>query len=138
MICALIFDGKDERNKIKKLLILLFSLLIMFTSVACSDSQVSNEPEPTHDSPNTYLPQIMLDDTLYYLSGESPLAIDFDENDNLGSIASIVPLSEVPTENMQANFGDEGAPYIEYGKGIAVLWHGEWSLFVTEDVLLSD
>ena len=85
-------------------------------------------------SPNTFLPQVMIDDVIYYLSGSPNLTTDIPESCYTGYITSIVSLTQRVTENGQANFNvDEGSPYAQFGDGYAVLWNGSWTLFVTEN-----
>ena len=55
--------------------------------------------------------------------------------DDCPKIISTVPLSEIPKENGQANFGEVGSLYTKHGSGVAVLWNGSWSLFATFDEL---
>jgi hypothetical protein len=115
-------------------------LLILVASVGCDNSQERNlnPSSEVTESPNAYLPQIMIDGVIRYLKGEQPLSDDISESEYLGEITSIVPLTQIPTLNEQANFDVEiGAPYAKYGEGIAVMWNGKWMLFVTEDNLLT-
>ena len=128
----------------RKLITFLLALLFMLVLVACNgkDTSVNNGTDPLPQTqenvPNALLPQIMIDGTMYYLNGESPFDIEVNENDYSGRILSVVPLSEQPIENNQANFGTEGEPYIKYENGFAVKWGDKWSLFVTEDILISE
>jgi len=109
----------------KKTLVLGLAMLFLFISLAgCGDSNV--------EAPNTYLPQIMLNDTFYFLSGDEAPIVEISENDYLGRITSTVPLSQRPTQNGQANFDADDAPYALFENGIVVLWNGEWSLFLSE------
>ena len=92
----------------------------------------------TAPSPNTYLPQVMIDDVTYYLFGDPDLTMDIPEFCYTGYITSTVSLTQRVTENGQANFNvDEGAPYAKFGDGYAILWNGLWTLFVTEHDLLA-
>jgi hypothetical protein len=107
-------------------------ICLLLVSVGCSSIH-----EPS--APNTFLPQVMLNDTIYYLDGGKKPDITIAESDYLGEIASTVPLTQVPIENGQANFNvDAGAPYAEYENGIVVLWNGEWTLFVVEAEFLKE
>ncbi len=107
-------------------------ICLLLVNMGCSGI---DEP----DAPNTVLPQVMLNDTIYYLDGGEKPGITIAESDYMGEIASTVPLTQVPTENGQANFNVEaGAPYAEYENGIVVLWNGEWTLFVVEAEFLKE
>jgi len=127
----------------KRAIALCLILLLILTIISgCGQpidqgNKASNkESEHNPNSPNTYLPQVLIDDVMFYLSGERPITTEIHESEYLGKITSVVPLSQIPFENGQANFNVEaGAPYAKYPPGIAVLWNGEWSLFVTEDML---
>jgi hypothetical protein len=108
--------------------IVIFCLLSM--TVGCSNGT---------SAPNTLLPQVMLNDTIYYLDGGKKPNITVEQSDYLGEIASTVPLTQIPAENGQANFLEEpGAPFAEYENGIVVLWNDEWTLFVDKTELLKE
>jgi len=130
----------------KRLSTLLITLVFIITAIAgCGDPTVyngsgttSNSPPATSDNPheppmapNALVPSVMIDGTLYLMSQNRRPVIEVSENEFLGTIISSVPLSEWPSENGQANFDAEGAPYAEYGNGFVVLWNGEWTLFLT-------
>ncbi len=105
-------------------------ICLLSVTVGCSNGA---------SAPNTFLPQVMLNDTIYYLDGGKKPDITIEQSDYLGEIASTVPLTQVPTENGQANFDAEvGAPYAEYENGIVVLWNDEWTLFVDKTELLKE
>ena len=96
---------------------------------------------PSAEPPNTYLPQVMIDDVVYYLCGGQHVSksdgMQFFANMPMGEITSIVPLTQKATVNGQANFNTEvGAVYAKYDNWIAVMWNGAWELFVTEEDLL--
>ena len=122
----------------KKTLAFGLAVLILLTaSTGCTDSDRNDKQanSPSTDanapSPNTYLPQIKIDDTIYYLEGNENPGIEIAENESIGEVLSTVPLSQQVTENGQANFNVEvGAPYAKYGDGIVVLWNDKWTLFV--------
>jgi len=82
-------------------------------------------PDPT---PNTQHPSIMINNTMYYMTGRS-VTIDANEEDYYGVITSVVASSEKPTKNGQANIAYEGAPYVEYQDGFALLMYDEWIYF---------
>ena len=78
-------------------------------------------------------PAIMVNDVLYYMSAGKALSIEVDESGYLGEITSVVSISGLPTENNQANIPFEGAPYIKYQEGLALLMDDEWRLFEVRD-----
>ena len=116
-------------------MILVF-LLAFYAGCVNPINPNSSETPDNSPTPNSYLPQIIIDDVFYFLRVK-PLYIEIPEHDYSGRITSAVGLSQRPTENGQANFDIEiGAPYAVYGNGIAVLWYDEWAFFVTEKDLL--
>jgi len=97
---------------------------------ACSWSIVNKADDQVivPPAPNTRQPSIMVNDTYYFITGLSA-SIEIDENDYLGVVTSIVPLSQIPTMNGQSNFVLEGTPYAEYEDGIVALIDGKWVIF---------
>ena len=85
---------------------------------------VPNETEPT--------PAIRHDGTLYLITGIVAVG-EPDQSAIVGHVTSVVPLSECPTENGQANFGKVGAPYAMTEDGLFVLFGNEWCLFKAEE-----
>ena len=139
----------------KKSFIITLVLLFVFSNIAgCggksglksdgnekisqSNNPDKSESKQTPEAPNTFLPQIMIDDEIYFLHSSPDLSISYlPESYYKGSVLSTVPLSQIPTENGQANFDVEiGAPYAKYGDGYIVLWKGIWTVFVTEGDLV--
>ena len=101
--------------------------LPVITDVQQTASQAHNDP---------ITPQIMLDDGVYHYVGYIDSSIRYDENSYTGRITSIVPASESPTINGQANFDAEDAPYVnKFGK-ISLLWDDKWALFLTQADIL--
>ena len=84
-------------------------------------------------SPDTYLPQIMHDSVIYYLS-DTKVDIAVNLPEDAPRITSVVLLSELPDKNGQANFGEVGNPYILYGEGLLVLWNNSWEYFVPHEL----
>lgn len=74
----------------------------------------------------------MVDDTLYYSTGNE-ITAEIEESDFLGRIMSPCSISQLPTQNGQANIPFEGAPYAQYEDGIVVLIDEEWTLFESRD-----
>jgi hypothetical protein len=104
-------------------------------SIGSLDSAESPDVDTSESisSPNTYLPQVMIDDEIYYLYGDPYTSIEYiPESSYAGCIQSTVSLSQKPTVNGQANFNiDEGSPYARYGNGFIVLWGDVWTIFET-------
>ena len=46
-----------------------------------------------------------------------------------GTISSVVPLSQFPANEGDANFGQVGDPYALTADGLVVLLNNEWTLF---------
>ena len=126
----------------------LLLLLALAAGCAESDSAIdggqredspANVPggSPSDSSPETYLPQVIIDGVPYFLCSFPFINDNIPEAQFEGYILSTVPLTQQPTVNGQANFNVEvGAPYARYGVGYAVLWNNVWTLFVTESDLL--
>ena len=116
-------------------------LLIFMFLTACfvTDSTPEERVRPDIISPvteahipNAMPPAIMVDDVLYRVSETTrgALKIEVSEDEYLGFTTSVVPASEIPRENGQANAIAVGSPYIKYEDGIAVLWYdNKWHLF---------
>ena len=80
----------------------------------------------------------MLDGVLYHLSDKGEMSGDVDPSAIQGEITSTVPLTQLPKEHGQANFGSTGDPYAFTSDGLVVLFNNEWTLFVAEDLTLDD
>jgi len=104
------------------LLIMCVPLLLCFAGCEAKES------EDTPDTPNAKPPSIMVNDVLYYSTGEK-ISIEIDESEFLGRISSVVDISKQPSSNDQANIPYEDAPYAEYQEGIVVLMDDVWILF---------
>ncbi len=120
----------------KRILALVMALALLILA-ACADefAPVGSTPEPSSletaesnpplvvvnddPAPNTPPPAFMLDDTLYYSTGRE-IYIEVDEADYTGRTISI-SLSELPSKNGEANLVFDGALYVKYKKGYAIL-----------------
>ena len=51
----------------------------------------------------------------------------------LGKVSSVVPLSQWPEKEGEANFGETGAPYARTEDGLVVLVDQEWTLFTPKE-----
>ena len=106
----------------KRLLALLLCLALF---CGCAGEQESQEP-------NTNPPAIMVEGVLYVSTGKQ-LPVTMDESAILGTVESVVPGTEFPTEDGQINFPCEGAEYARISdgvhEGIVVLIDDEWTYF---------
>ena len=83
--------------------------------------------EPAN-TPNVLVPALVYDGVLYRSTGwQCPGEVD--ESAILGTVQDCVPLSEWPTEEGQANFGEPGTPFAQTSSGFVVLLDREWTIF---------
>jgi len=94
-----------------------------------------SEPIPMaqDETPNARVPAIMHNGELYVLYGEPADVRAPGEGETIEYVASIVPSSEWPTEDGQANFGEVGTPYAVTKDGFIAQINGEWRLFEAEE-----
>ena len=88
--------------------------------------------EVTPDAPNAMVPSIMYEGILYRTTGKA-IPADVDESAIVGEIGSVVPLSQLPTKDGEANFGEVGDPYAITSDGLIVIMNHEWVVFKTYD-----
>ena len=84
--------------------------------------------EVTPDAPNAMVPSIMYEGSLYRTTGKT-IPAEVDESAILGEINSVVPLSQLPTKDGEANFGQIGDPYAITSDGLHVIMNHEWVIF---------
>ena len=84
--------------------------------------------EVTPDAPNAMVPSIMYEGRLYRATGKA-IPAEVDESAIVGEISSVVPLSQLPTKDGEANFGQIGDPYAITSDGLLVIMNHEWVLF---------
>ena len=84
--------------------------------------------EAIPEMPNTMPPSVMIEGVLYQSTGRQ-LPGEVDPSAIAGSIAGVVPGSELPTEDYQSNCGEVGMNYAFVEEGLAVLLANEWTLF---------
>ena len=85
------------------------------------------------ETPNAVVPAIMHKGELYVLYGEPVNVSAPGEGEAIEYVVSIVPSSEWPTEDGQANFGEVGTPYAVTKGGFIAQINGEWRLFEAEE-----
>lgn len=84
--------------------------------------------EVTPDAPNAMVPSIMYEGSLYRTTGKA-IPAEVDESAIVGEISSVVPLSQLPTKDGEANFGQIGDIYAITSDGLLVIMNHEWVLF---------
>lgn len=84
--------------------------------------------EVTPDTPNAMVPSIMYEGSLYRTTGKA-IPAEVDESAIVGEINSVVPLSQLPTKDGEANFGQIGDPYAITSDGLLVIMNHEWVIF---------
>lgn len=84
--------------------------------------------EVTPDAPNAMVPSIMYEGSLYRTTGKA-IPAEVDESAIVGEISSVVPLSQLPTKDGEANFGQIGDPYAFTCDGLLVIMNHEWVIF---------
>ena len=84
--------------------------------------------EVVPDTPNAMVPSIMYEGSLYRTTGKA-IPVEVDESAIVGEISSVVPLSQLPSNDGEANFGQIGDPYAITSDGLLVIMNHEWVLF---------
>ena len=84
--------------------------------------------EVTPDAPNAMVPSIMYEGNLYRTTGKQ-IPATVDETAIVGHISSVVLLSQLPSNEGEANFGEVGDPYAITSDGLLVNMGHEWVLF---------
>ena len=84
--------------------------------------------EVVPDTPNAMVPSIMYEGSLYRTTGKA-IPVEVDESAIVGEISSVVPLSQLPSKDGEANFGQIGDPYAITSDGLLVIMNHEWVIF---------
>lgn len=108
----------------KKLTTLIVSLWICTLALTGCGTKEAVIP----DAPNAMFPAIMVDGTLYRTTGKA-IPAEVDASAIAGEIRSVVPLTQLPTQEGEANFGQVGDPYAVTSDGLLVILGNEWVLF---------
>ena len=130
----------------KKILIISFIIVICFVALFWITIETNPEMatrlgfasgpgkpiEVTPDAPNAMMPSIMYEGILYRTTGKA-IPAEVDESAIVGEIGSVVPLSQLPTKDGEANFGEIGDPYAITSDGLLVIMNHEWVIFETYD-----
>lgn len=76
--------------------------------------------EVTPDTPNAMVPMIVYGGKLYRTTGKQ-IPAEVDESAIVGRISSVVSLSQLPSNEGEANFGEVGDPYSITSDGLLVI-----------------
>ena len=107
----------------RKWISFILMLLYVLTLMACG---ANNQVTP--DAPNAMVPSIMYEGSLYRTTGKA-IPAEVDESAIVGEISSVVPLSQLPCKDGEANFGQLGDPYAITSDGLLVIMNHEWVIF---------
>ena len=91
--------------------------------------------EVTPVTPNAMVPSIVYEGNLYRTTGKQ-IPATVDESAIVGRISSVVPLSQLPSSEGEANFGEVGDPYAITSDGLLVIMDHEWVMFELYEVSL--
>lgn len=111
--------------------VLLWMTIEMNPNIATKLGYASGPGKPvevTPDAPNAMVPSIMYEGNRYRTTGKA-IPAEVDESAIVGEISSVVPLSQLPTKDGEANFGQIGDPYAITSDGLLVIMNHEWVLF---------
>lgn len=116
----------------KKLIAFLLAISLCLTFIGCGKTapDVTEREEGMPDKPNVQVPCVVYQGVLYCTTGELILDVDVDESMIIGEITSVVDMTELPTKDGEANFGQVGMPYALVSEGLAVRIDNFWRLFV--------
>ena len=126
-INQLILHWRQEMMKCTRLMLrklYIISCIILLYGVGGCGMKKPDHPA----TPNAQPPSIMVNNTTGIAK-----SIEIDEAEYLGRISSVVNISQLPTENGQANIPFENAPYVKHEECIVVLMGEEWILFEVRD-----
>ena len=107
----------------KKYISIILAALCIFLIVGCSKSE-----QGVPDTPNTMVPSIIYEGDLYRTTGKE-IPAEVDESAIVGEISSIVPLTQLPTKEGEANFGQIGDQFAVTSNGLLVKMNHEWVVF---------
>lgn len=112
----------------KKVIALILSLTFVLALAGCSKAENNDTP----NIPNALVPAVMYDGEIYCTTGKQ-IPVEVDDSAIVGEVTSIVPLSQWPNEEGQANFGGEGMSLAVTSSGFLVLVENEWTLFEPQE-----
>lgn len=111
--------------------IILVALCILFIA-GCSKNE-----HVVSDTPNTMVPSIIFEGNLYRTTGKE-IPAEVDESAIVGEISSIVPLTQLPTKEGEANFGQTGDQLAITSNGLLVKMNHEWVVFELSEAGITD
>ena len=107
----------------KKLIALFLALVCVFALAGCDATE-----QAVPDTLNTTAPSLVYEGKLYRTTGKQvPAAVD--ETAIVGHISSVVPSSQLPSKEGEANFGEVGDPYALTSDGLLVSVDNQWTIF---------
>lgn len=104
----------------KKMIATLLCILMIVSLVGCGAKNV--------ETPNATVPSIVYNGEVYCTTGKQ-VPGEVDESAIVGKVTTVVPLSEWPNEEGQANFGEIGTPFAITSDGLVVAVNNEWTIF---------
>lgn len=96
------------------------------------ETELEAFPTLEPETPNALVPAIRVNGEIYVITEFE--AVGEPDESVIMYTTSVVPLSEWPTEDGQANFGEVGTPYAMTSDGLFVLYGSEWRLFEAEEL----
>ena len=112
----------------KKYSSIILSILCILILAGCSKKE-----QIVPDTPNAMVPSIIYQGSLYRTTGKQ-IPAEVDESAIVGEISSVVPLTQLPTKEGEANFGEIGDQYAVTSDGLLVKMNNEWTLFELPDI----
>lgn len=106
----------------RKLTALISAFVCILVLTGCGTKQLPP------DTPDATVPAIMYEGELYRSTGKE-MPGEVDESAIVGRIGSVIPLSQLPANDREANFGQIGDPYAVTRDGLVVIVDHEWVLF---------
>lgn len=107
----------------KKLIAFVLVLLCTVGLIACDTKE-----QTAANTPDATVPSLVYEGNLYRTTGKQiPAAVD--ETAIVGHISSVVPLSQLPSKEGEANFGEVGDPYALTSDGLIVSVDNQWTIF---------
>lgn len=107
----------------KKYSSIILSILCILILAGCSKKE-----QIVPNTPNAMVPSIIYQGNLYRTTGK-PIPAEVDESAIVGEISSVVPLTQLPAKEGEANFGEIGVPYAITIEGLLVKMNDEWVIF---------
>ena len=98
----------------KKYIPITLSIICFLLFVGCSKKE-----QIVPETPNAMVPSIIYQGSLYRTTGKQ-IPAEVDESAIVGEISSVVPLTQLPTKEGEANFGEIGDQYAITSDGLLV------------------